>query len=206
VEAPVSDRRALVATPAARDRAIERLQEHLAKNHIELDRFEELVELAERATTDAQLVALFDALPSLEAVEKPGQVTSTVKAMFATVSRRGRFAAPSRVEVSALFGAVELDLTEVELSRDETIIDVNAWFGSISITLPEGLAVTCEGGALFGSFDHVSLQPASRRDPRRVRIVGNARFGSVEIIVKKRVGALQRIGDGIRALLGGEQR
>lgn len=195
-------KKALVATPANRDRAIERLQEHLARNHLELARFEELVEMAERATTDAELVALFDGLPELTALEARGQVTTTINATFSTISRRGRFSATSKMVVRAVFGNVEIDLSEVELSRDETFLDLTAWFGNITITVPEGLAVDCEGSALFGSFDQVVLSSSSRRDPRRVRIRGTVRFGNVDIVIKKRSGVLQQIGDGIRALLG----
>jgi hypothetical protein len=198
----MSEKKALVATPAGRDRAIERLQEHLARNNIDLERFEQLVEMAERATTDAQLLALFDGLPEISV--SSGAVTSTINATFSAVARRGRFSATQHINARAVFGSIDIDLSEVELSREETILDVTAWFGSVTITVPEGLAVDCEGSALFGSFDQVVLSSSSKRDSRRLKIRGTVRFSSVDIVIKKRTGVLQQIGDGIRALLGGQ--
>lgn len=197
---------ALVATPVKRDRVIERLQDHYAQNHLEVRDFELLVEKAERARTDGELMELLEGLPEIEGKQalvpaKAGQLTTSISTVLGSNTRRGRWRVPSRVKVRALLGSVELDLTEAELSRDETVIDVSATFGSITITIPEGLAVECEGNAILGSFEHIEQPAASRKDPRRVRVVGRALFGSVEIVVVKRKPA--GVLEGIKALLGG---
>jgi hypothetical protein len=200
---------ALVATPAARDRAIALLQEHYAKNHLETEQLERLVERAEHATRDDELLALFDGLPNLELIEPykpatPGRLSAQVKATLGTTSRRGAWRVPSLLRVAALFGSVELDLCDAELGPGETILEVKATFGSVEITVPEGLAVDCEGAALLGNFDHLDVVSASQRAGRRLKIVGRAFCGTVDVVVKRRsTGALQQIGDGIRALLTG---
>src|SRR5688500_14031698 len=115
------EKRGLVATPAARDRAIEQLQDHYARSHLELAEFERRVELAERATAAAQLVALCAGLPSFDAALVPaGKVTSTIGATLGSTSRRGRWRVPSYVRVRALLGSVELDLCDAELGRGDT--------------------------------------------------------------------------------------
>jgi hypothetical protein len=200
---------ALIATPVARDRAIEQLQEHFARSHIDVDALEALVERAERAKTDAELVALFDGLPVLATptealqVASPGRLSQPVRALLGSTSRRGRWRVPSLLRVRAWLGSVDLDLSEAELSRGDTVIEVHATLGSVTIVVPEGLAVECEGAAILGSFDHYDIGAQSGRDPRRVRIVGRALLGTVDVIVKKRSGALQQIGEGIKALLTG---
>lgn len=195
---------ALVAMPSKRDAVIERLQDHYALNHLEVADFELLVEKAERARTDSELMVLLDGLPEIEGKAalvpaKAGQLTTTVSTVLGNNTRRGRWRVPSRVKAKALLGNVELDLSEAELSKDETVIEASATFGSITITVPDGLAVECEGQAILGSFDHVEQEAASRKDPRRVRIVGKAIFGSVEVIVKQRPKSLI---DNIKGLLG----
>jgi predicted membrane protein len=111
---------------------------------------------------------------------------------------------PSLVHVKARLGSVDLDLTDADLSRGETVIEVSAVLGSITLFVPEGLAVECEGSALLGSFDHVAAGPASRKDTRVVRIVGKATLGSVEIVVKKRSkGVVEDLKQAVRGLLGG---
>lgn len=197
------EKRALVATPAGRDRAIALLQDHYAKNHLEVAEYERRVELAERATTDAALAALFRDLPSLATDPSAGRVTSTVGALLGATSRRGRWRVPSLVRVRAVMGSVELDLTEAEIASGETVIEVTAILGNVVVTVPEGLAVDMEGSAILGSFDQLVMSAASRRDGRRVRIVGRARLGSVDVIVKKKTGLLEDIKSTVRGLLGG---
>lgn len=196
---------ALIATPLARDQTIAALQEHFARNHLEMDAFERRVELCERARSQSELNQALLGLPPLEALvaADAGRVTTTIQAMFASATRRGRFRVPTRLRVRAVLGNVELDLSEAELPAQEVVLEVGALFGSVTIIVPEGLAVDCEGNALFGSFDHVATSAASRRDARRLRIVGGARFGSVEIIVKKSAGVLAQLKSGLQGLLSG---
>lgn len=197
------DKRALVATPAGRDRAIALLQDHYARNHLEVAEYERRVELAERATTDSALQALLRDLPSLEKPAPPGKVTSTVRAVLGATSRQGRWRVPSLVRVRAVMGRAELDLTEAEIATGETVIEVTAILGNVVVTVPEGLAVDMEGSAILGSFDQLVMAAASRRDGRRVRIIGRARLGSVEVVVRKKTGLLEDIKSTVRGLLGG---
>jgi hypothetical protein len=201
------NRFALIATPVARDRAIARLQDHYAQNHIDVETFESLVMRAERATLDSEFEALFRGLPALESALVPaaahGRVTHTMTATFGSNQRRGRWSVPKQLVVRARFGEIEIDFSEAVLAPGETVVDVGVLFGSVRLIVPEGLAVVCDGRALFGSFDHASLDALSSKDARRVRIVGRVWFGSFEIVVKPRPSALARIGAGIRGLLGG---
>ena len=100
-------------------------------------------------------------------------------------------------------GSVELDLSEAEIASGETVIEVTAILGNVVVTVPEGLAVEMEGSAILGSFDQLVTSAASRRDGRRVRIIGRARLGTVDVIVKKKTGLLEDIKSTVRGLLGG---
>ena len=201
------EKRALIATPVGRDRAIALLQEHYARNHLEVAEYERRVELAERATTETALTALLGDLPYLNSPPTEGsysgRVTSTVGALLGATSRRGRWRVPSFVRVRAVMGSVELDLSEAEIASGETVIEVTAILGNVVVTVPEGLAVEMEGSAILGSFDQLVTSAASRRDGRRVRIIGRARLGTVDVIVKKKTGLLEDIKSTVRGLLGG---
>jgi hypothetical protein len=201
----------LIATPAARDGVIARLQDHFARNDLDTAGFESRVERAERATTHKELLAALDGLPPLQALERspastaaaPGQ---SIHATLSAVTRGGRWKVPPYVQVRAVFGSVELDLTDVEFPAGEVVLDCRAVAGSVTITVDQFVAVSCEGHALLGSFSAVQHESSSRGNTRRVRIVGRAVLGSVDVVVRKRQGPLAQVGaaldEGIRGLLG----
>jgi hypothetical protein len=200
---PKLPRESLPAAPLARDEAIALLQEHYAVGNLEVAEFEKRVERAENARTDVELKQCLEGLPALAkpvALEKVSTAAvPSVSAVLGATTRRGRWSVPSRLRLRAILGSVEVDLCEAEFQQGETVIEVNVFLGSISITVPEGLAVECQGDALLGSFDHLGQQAGNRWDARRVRIVGHARLGSVEVLVKPRTGVLE----GIKALITG---
>lgn len=188
---------ALILTPVAREQAIERLQEHYARNHLEVEDFERRVEKAERAKTTGELEDALAGLPPLEdralvPAERSGQLTRTFQATLSSTTQRGKWRVPSRVVVGATFGSVELDLVEAEIPGDVDV-EVAATFGSVRILVPDDVAVDVDGRALLGSFDHLSQSARAPSDERRVRITGRALLGSVEIVVKKRPGLLSSV-------------
>jgi hypothetical protein len=188
---PVST--ALIATPKGRDEAIAQLQDHYARDHLEVAEFERRVELVERATSQAEVDRALAGLPSLQtAIAAPGRVTTTMRAVFSNVERRGEWRVPHSIRASATFGNVEIDLSTALLAPGETELVASALFGNVRIVVPEGLAVDCDGGAILGSFSHVTCAAASAKDPRRLRVVGRAVFGNIEVVVvpKKRPGGL----------------
>lgn len=179
---------ALVLTPAARDDAIARLQEHYARNHLETVDYERRVERAEQATTTAQLDEALAGLPPLDenalvARERAGQRTTTVQALLSSASHRGRWRVPSRVVVSATLGSVELDLTDADISGDVDV-DVNVMLGSVRIVVPDDLSVDMSGRAVLGSFDHLTQGGGKASSGRSVRVSGRCVLGSVEVVVR----------------------
>ena len=155
-----------------RDRAIALLQDHYAKNRLEIEEFERRCEVAERATNPRELDRALDGLPVIAELVVPVSRAQQITATFGSVVRRGRFALPYRLDVNATFGNVELDLSEAELGRGESVIGITARFGSVTITVPDDLDVETSGSARFGSFEHMGQRARSKKDPRRLRIEG----------------------------------
>jgi hypothetical protein len=191
-----------------RDRAIVLLQEHYAKNRLEIEEFERRVELAERAQSGREIERALDGLPVIAEVIEPVKDEKTVRATFGSIARRGPHALARRTIIKAMFGSVELDLTEAELQRGVSTIELDALFGSVTLTVPDDLDIESDGHAIFGSFEHMSQRKRSKKDPRSLRIVGRARFGSVEIVVQRKPpptlldGLKEGLREGVRGLLG----
>jgi hypothetical protein len=58
---------------------------------------------------------------------------------------------PHRSSFRSIFGTIDLDLREARLAGPEVEIDIFNFFGTVTLIVPEGIAVIVEGGGLFAS-------------------------------------------------------
>ncbi|URA10166.1 LiaF domain-containing protein [Thermospira aquatica] len=89
---------------------------------------------------------------------------------------------------NAIFSSVEADFSSLQ-PEEKRVIQCNAVFGSIEVTLPRDVPVRVEGHAVFGSVEFpdkrsVSFGSLSSDQDSGVIIIANAVFGSVEFKVK----------------------
>lgn len=104
-----------------------------------------------------------------------------VVAVFGEAKRTGRWLVRSGLNARALFGSVELDLTEAVLEQREITITANAVFGEVVIRVPDGVVLYDEGSAVFGSRNLATpLGTTFGPETPVVRVRGVALFGSVE--------------------------
>jgi hypothetical protein len=186
----MAGRELVIATPPARDAAIATLQEHYARNHVDVEEFERRVVMVESARTQPEIERALAGLPVLADVERAlvraGRTTTSMRALFSNIDRRGEHRVPSLVKCAAIFGNIDLDLSTAVLGTGETEIQARAVFGNVTIHVPEGLRVECEGAAIFGTVTELHAGAASLKDDRVVRVRGTAVFGTVDIVVVKR--------------------
>jgi len=102
-----------------------------------------------------------------------------VIAVFGETKRTGRWLVRSGLNARALFGSVELDLTEAVLEQREITITANAVFGEVIIRVPDGVVLHDEGSAVFGSRKLDSFAAFGPETPV-VHVRGVAVFGNVE--------------------------
>ena len=179
-------------TTALRDRIIERLSTGFADGAIDTDEFERRVTVVHRSESAAEIEALVHDLPPGKTPPAPvtralvpaaqARPHARTVSVFGSVTRRGNWTVPRKLEVRAIFGSVELDFREAQLPAGVIELHVRSTFGSIEITVPPHLAIEAEGSAIFGSFDHVSRVPGQAApDAPVLRVIGTSIFGSVEI-------------------------
>jgi hypothetical protein len=164
------------------------LSEQFAADRLTLDELERRLDLVYKATSPAELSAITADLPAPVAMASPtvrgshGQVTRSVRTFFGSTERSGPMELPPHLEVRAVFGSVELDLRDATFGAF-TEISIKATMGSVEITLPMGVRVENDGGAVFGSFEcHLApgAMPMVGTSPV-VRLTGRAVMGSVEV-------------------------
>jgi hypothetical protein len=189
-------------TAEQRERAAVFLSERFAADALTLDQFEERVALVYRVATRAELDAIVADLGGAQALPAPPArvaVADTVPrhgrrfAVLSNLEQHDIAVVPRLLDVSALLGNVELDLSTATFGAGETAIDVSAVFGHITIKLPGTALVEQRAGAYLGSIEcQPSPVSTARRTGPKIVINGSAIFGAVEIIfaaVADRAGA-----------------
>jgi predicted membrane protein len=87
--------------------------------------------------------------------------------------------------INAVFGGVEVDLTDANMQADEATLEINAIFAGVEIRVPETWQVAFRGTPIFGGIADKTLRRGSLRPtvvPTRVLVLtGAVIFGGVEI-------------------------
>ncbi|UQI49544.1 DUF1707 domain-containing protein [Streptomyces sp. HU2014] len=193
------------ASDADRDRIADILREALAEGRLTAEEHGERVGAVYEARTLGELEPLVRDLPRAGGgapdagraapahprpydhdVARPGgagpegpESTENLVAVFGGAGRKGRWRVPRRTNAFALFGGVEIDLTEAVFERREIVINAVAVFGGVDIKVPENVTLRTTGGGVFGGFD-VRTQEAPDPDAPVVSVTGFAFFGGVE--------------------------
>jgi hypothetical protein len=197
--APQDDRRlALRASDADRDHVAALLGQALSEGRLNAEEHSERIEHVYAAKTLGELRPLVADLPVSFTPPTAGAtpatsprsdaasfanmpVTDSVMAVFGEQKRRGRWLVRSGLDAKAIFGSVELDLTEAVLEQRELTISATSIFGEVKLIVPEGVMVVNEGTAILGERN-LSLkqeQPYTAETPI-VHVRGLTLFGSVE--------------------------
>ena len=191
-----SDRSRIAPTDAERERAAALLSSHFADGVVSLEQFEERVAEVFRAGSRAELDAL-----TADLAPPPVQVPATTPragrsrgvaaavpahdrrfAILANLVHHSMAMVPRRLDVSAVFGNIELDLRYATFGVETTEIHVRAVCGHIAITLPAGTRLEQDASSILAS---VECAPSPLAWPRKgapvVRLTGRAVLSAVEI-------------------------
>lgn len=189
----------LRASDADRERVAEALREAYAEGRLSAEEHSERVDSVYAAKTLGELVPLTRDLPSHAATHQAaahpataGQPRAaqgvpapsrsepeTMLAVFGGAERKGRFRAGRSLKAVAVFGGVEIDLTDAVFDAPELVIHCTAVFGGIEVRVPDYVTLRGGGAGVFGGFD-VKQQEGTDPHGPVVTIKGAAVFGGVE--------------------------
>ncbi|MER7413918.1 MULTISPECIES: DUF1707 SHOCT-like domain-containing protein [Streptomyces] len=105
-------------------------------------------------------------------------------AIFGGSVRKGRWRVPRKVNAFALFGGVEIDLTEALFEHRHVVINATAIFGGVEIRVPENVTLQQKGSGIFGGFD-VKVTESPDPEAPTVLVQGAGIFGGVEAKPKR---------------------
>lgn len=188
---------ALRASDADRDRTADILREALAEGRLTAEEHSERIDGVYRAKTMADLEPLVRDLPAAhrrpqgaaDAPEpapfrpSPGVVPpvadENLVAVLSSSARRGRWRVARRTHAYAIFGSVEIDLSEAIFEQRQVVIKAVAVFGSVEIRVPENVSLRGRGAGVLGSFE-VDTLDSPDQDAPVVYVDGTAVLGSIE--------------------------
>ncbi|WP_375141708.1 DUF1707 domain-containing protein [Streptomyces sp.] len=191
--APGLDASGLRASDAERDRIADILHDALAEGRLTADEHAERVEGVLRAKTVGELEVFIRDLPAAHAPRPahapaphrptagaiPIEPDDNVVAVFSSAVRKGRWRAGRRIHAYAIFGSVEIDLSEALYDHQQVVVKSFAIFGSVDIRVPENVSLRGMGGGVLGSFEVATLDSGDPQAPI-VYVDGWAVLGSVE--------------------------
>ncbi|MEU5208198.1 DUF1707 domain-containing protein [Streptomyces sp. NPDC020742] len=182
------------ASDADRDRVAEILREALAAGRLDPEEHAERIDVVYRAKTMGELEPVVRDLPTVTGgasgpapyARGPGapMPAQSLVAVFSASVRKGRWQVPSRINAVAIFGTVEIDLTEAVFPQQEIQINVTSIFGSVDIRVPENVTLRSSGSGVLGSFE-IETHEAEDGNAPHVQVNGFALLGSVEARPKR---------------------
>lgn len=189
---------ALRASDADRDRIADILRDAMAEGRLDAEEHGERIDAVYRAKTVAELEPLVRDLPAPGVRQDPaapparapyengelGQHTENLVAVFSASTRKGRWRVAPRISAFALFGSVEIDLTEAVFAQRLTTINATSVFGNVEVRVPENITLRGNGSGIFGNFEVRTLESADPEAPVVV-VNGVSVFGNIEAKPKR---------------------
>jgi hypothetical protein len=182
----------VVSMEQARDRAIDVLSNQFAHDAISLEELERRLELAYRASSVAELRALTSdletapesgSLPARAGAPVPAALApdqESVTSIMTETTRRGVWAAPQRLDVTAVMSDTTIDLTQAVLPAGIVDIHIKVVCASFKLILPPGIRVANRVGGFMASIQVNPDDAPARPDLPVIRLSGWALMSEVQ--------------------------
>nr|WP_188132277.1 DUF1707 domain-containing protein [Streptomyces boluensis] len=187
------------ASDADRDRTADILREALAEGRLTAEEHAERIDGVYLAKTVAELEPYVRDLPGAHddrdpaaaahsGAPLPGEVPvgpdENLVAVFSSSTRKGRWRVGRRTHAYAVFGRVEIDLTEAIFEHQHVVIKVVSIFGNIEVRVPENVTLRGTGSGVFGNFEVDTAESGDSQAPV-VFVDGFSVFGNIEAKPKR---------------------
>ncbi|MER8235918.1 DUF1707 domain-containing protein [Streptomyces sp. NPDC094049] len=185
----------LRASDADRDRIADILGNALAEGRLDAEEHSDRIDAVYRAKTVGELEPIVRDLPGARTHQESEPAFAygpddsegapdNLVAIFSSTTRKGRWRVGRRTNAFALFGNIEIDLTEAIFAQRLTTINATSIFGNVEVRVPENISLRGNGSGIFGNFEVVTLEGVDPQAPVVV-INGYSVFGNVEARPKR---------------------
>ncbi|MEW5811188.1 MAG: DUF1707 domain-containing protein [Actinomycetota bacterium] len=159
--------------------AVNRLLERaVGAGMLTLDEYTERLDAVLTARTRRDLDAVIADLPFNR---QPVAVPEEVRSWMSSIIRKGPWTVPPRLRLVTRMCSTTLDFTSAVLPGPVVHVEVDDYFGSVELILPDGATADCNGLHTFAGS--TSVKVATGQPSRRLHVVvaGRVRFGSLTV-------------------------
>ena len=114
------------------------------------------------------------------AADEVGKDSINVSALFSGSEHRITSQSFQGGNVSASFGAVEVDLSGARLA-ESPVLNVNVFMGGVELSVPDEWVVNVNGSPVLGGIEYSRTQPAATDGAPTLIINASIAFGGLEI-------------------------
>ncbi|MGV0789710.1 DUF1707 domain-containing protein [Mycolicibacterium sp. XJ2] len=164
---------------ADRDHVRQLLERAVGQGMLTLDEFSERIDAVLAARTRGELREVIADLPSTDAMQPIAAVGEQLRGRMSSISRRGRWTVPGRIDLNTRMCDTTLDFTAVTLQSPTVVLDIDDYLSSTELILPDGATADLNGVETFAGSTTLKVPygPPSQRLHLVAR--GRVRFGSV---------------------------
>ncbi|MBB2990715.1 hypothetical protein FHR72_002188 [Mycolicibacterium iranicum] len=159
--------------------AVTKILEHaVGQGMLNLDEYAERVDVVIAARTRRELDTVIADLPHIRR-ESPAVRPELLKSWMSSITRKGRWSVPPRLQLVTRMCSTTLDFTSAVLPGPVVHIDIDDYFSSTELILPDGATADLNG---VGNLASSTTMKAATSPPSRqlhVVVTGQVRFGSV---------------------------
>jgi hypothetical protein len=166
------------ASDADRAAVTQILEQAVGQGMLTLDEYAERVDVVLAARTRRELDTVIVDLPHVRTQSAPAP-PEELRSWMSSISRKGPWTVPARLRLVTRMCSTTLDFTSAAVAGPVVYIDIDDYFSSTELVLPDGATADLNGIANVGSSTSVKVatSPPSRR--LHVVVAGKVRFGSV---------------------------
>jgi hypothetical protein len=157
--------RDLRASDADRDRVLALLAEATSDGRLTPDEHAERVQRACSARTLGELADLTADLVAASAQPVRLDDVRMITGVFGPARRDGRWVVPENLTVTAMFGEVEVDVTEAILQARHVRLHANVIGGRLRLVVPDGVSVVVTAPMVLGRRRGATPLPAGSDTP-----------------------------------------